>query len=226
MIIKRSRLSRLRSVFGLALVASLAATALSASSASALSTSPAAQAFSSFSGPLLFTDSTDDVIHCNSSTGSGAWDGTGTSGKASFLLRGCGYNGRVTCTSPGQASGNIVTSLLNFKVIYLDAAKTKFGLLLTPPAGSAFAQATCPFIQPVITGSVIGRIIEPALNVSSNKHILSFSGSHGVQGYQQIEGAGPKYNLNVTYYSGGMTEGLSLSSEHTMQYSNSTKFLP
>jgi hypothetical protein len=225
---KSNRLSRLGSAFGLALVASLAATALAASSASALNTSPGGQAFSESSGSLLFSVTNGDRMTCTGSTGSGFWNATGTSGSASLLFKGCAWGGGFACTSPGQTSGNIQTSQLSFKPVYLDAAKTKFGLLLSPPASGIVAEAQCGFFKQVWTGSIIGEITSPPLNVSANKHTLRFeraSGFDGVQRYQQIEGAGTKYSLKVSY-SGGEPKGLALEMDSTLQYSNPTKFIP
>lgn len=224
--IKQSQpLSRLITAFGLALVASLAAGALVAGSAFALSLEPGPGPFTTSSEATTFSMSTGEQWSCSGKgSGSGSFT-TGTSGSATFTFTKCEYQSGgfpVTCTTAGQPAGTIKTSTLGVSPVYLDAAKTKFGLLLSPPESGVFAEFKCAgFINKVWKGSLIGEITKPALNVSAYVHVLTFNqfGS-GVQQYTQIEGSGPKYQLTQ----GGVN--VALGATQNMTFVQSKKYIP
>jgi hypothetical protein len=212
--------------FGLAVVASLALSALVAASASALSFAPEKDQFTAQGGAITITDSGSTYGCAGSSTGStpGIFS-TGTSGSVTLTLKGCTLSGGIACTGPGQAAGTIVTSNLSIKPVYLDAAKTRYGLLLSPPAGKAFAAFTCWGVPVTWTGSLIGEITSPALNVSSKTFVLSFAASaQGVQRDQQIEGAGTSYHLSQTM--GGSTREMAIATQETLTFEKEGKFIP
>lgn len=209
--------------FGLALVASLAFAGIAAGGASALSFTPD-PAFTMQGGGLTLTTEAGNISSCARSTGKGKFSG-GAAKEVTLRLEGCTL-GSWPCTTGGYASGTIVTSQLTAQPVYLDAAKTKFGLLLSPPAGQAFATFSCIGVPVTWTGSLIGQVTKPALNVSSTQGELVFeSVSTGVQKYQQIEGAGPKYHLTQTM-GGGSPSGLALTTSMTLTFATEGKFIP
>lgn len=163
------------------------------------------------------------ITSCSSITGNGKF-ATKASGDMSLWLSGCKM-GLYTCTSAGKTAGTIVSSSLSVKPVYLDAAKTKFGLLPSPPAGQSFASFSCLGAQATWTGSLIGEIAKPALNVSSSQADLAFEATGpGVQKYQQIEGAGAQYRLTQTM--GGTVTGTAISGLATLTFAGSGKFIP
>lgn len=226
---KPSRSSRLTRTFGLALVASLALAGIAAAGASALSYVPNSGTYPAFftaqGGQVSISTEAGNLSSCTGVEGNGKFT-TGTSGQATLSLTGCKTGGH-TCTSAGQSAGTILTSSLSAKPIYLDAAKTKFGLLLSPPLGQAFASFACSGIPFTWNGSLIGEITKPALNVSSTQADLAFEAAGpGVQKYQQIEGAGTKYRLTQTVW-GGSPTGVAIQGLATLQFSGTGgKFIP
>jgi hypothetical protein len=204
-------------------MASLALSALAAGSASALSvTSPIPGRLPVFSGssvaePLIETEGQSPVV-CSERAINGKFLNS-TSGEAKLTLRGCQYGAfKKPCTSSGQASGTIVSSQLAIQLVYLDAAKTKFGLLISPPANpyfGLFADYTCSGSIPLhheLTGSVIAEITSPALNVSSGSFTPRLFGSGAKQQYQQVEGAGFNYHLTDTVGGGTWEAALNIGS--------------
>jgi hypothetical protein len=199
---KPNRLSRVTSACGLALLASLALVALAAPS-SAFAAGPKIEG-TSF--PLSFTVtnsgaavtvqySNGPVMECSSSSGAGTWT-TNSSGTATLTFQGCTRG--FTCTSPGQPSGTIVTSTLGIQSVYLNKARTKFGMLFTPPASGVFAEVVCgPFgIKTTWNGGLIGETVSPGLGGTSSESTLRFLNSGvGKQQWTQVEESGPVYQL-------------------------------
>jgi len=177
------------------LLASIALTGLAAGSASALSIEPAST-FQSTGSEVTWSTSAGNIYACKGGSSTTGQFTSGTSGQMTLKMQGCGSS-FTTCTSPGQASGTIVTSTLGVKPVYLDAARTLHGLLLSPPASGVFAEFSCSGVPRVWTGSLLGRITSPALGVKSTQHTLSFTeSSAGQQTYQRVEGAlFPLYRL-------------------------------
>jgi hypothetical protein len=232
--LNRSRKAPRRlSVFGLAVVVSLAMGAVVASGASALSFSwePAsqwAQFGTQSTGLAAETASGPEwAVRCEKGTGSTSF-GSGTSGSTQLIYQKCKWSpSNFNCTSPGLGAGEIRTNVLALEPVYLDAAKTKFGLKATPQAGAPVAEFTCGgFYKYTWTGSVLGQITSPALNVSSSVFTLSFSGGSGTQQYEQVEGAGTKYHLSSQ--TGSTVEPMSLASTLTLTLleGKKGKFIP
>jgi hypothetical protein len=220
--ISKSRSGRLVSTFGLAFTALLAVAAIAAGSASALSLSPAPRAFSA-SGGAVTLETQSAIYNCQQSAGTGFFS-SGTSASLNLSLSGCKMSG-FSCTTSGQASGTISTTSLTATPVYLDAAKTKFGLKLTPAAGGSFAEFTCLGIPVKWTGSLIGQITSPGMNQSSSTFTLSFAGAGpGVQAYQQVEGAGPKYHLTQTF--NGNAAEMAYLGQDTLAFPSEVKFIP
>lgn len=184
--------------FGLALVAVLAFAGLAASSASALSISPSSMTGSVSGSTFTWQAAGGPAFSCESS--SGFFKATGsTSGLIEEVkLRGCSgslFGFKVNCTTSGQPTGTIALSNLNASLVYLDAAKTKFGYKLTP-VGESVASFSCGSSSYKWTGSVLGQITQPPLNTLTQRAKLHFEGTSGSQAYTQIEGAGTEYHLS------------------------------
>ncbi len=225
---KSSRMSRMTRAFGLALVASLAVSALAAGNASALSFATKAGGTSSLFtvqgvGQTIVSTTSGSIYSCSSSLGSGQFLNA-TSGAINLEFKGCAINS-IPCTSSGRTSGTVVTSKLSFTLVYLDAAKSKFGLLLTPPLSTPFAECLWWGLPVRWTGSLIGQITSPALNAESTSASLAFTGSSGMQTYQQIEGAGVKYHLTHTVNGANAAE-MALGNQGTLTFPTSIKFIP
>jgi len=220
MVSKSSVSTRSFRVFATALIASLALAGLVAASASALSMSGPIQKFTISGGAGVWSEAGGSKVECTGSGSAGEWTSS-TTGRATLRLTGCGSSG-FKCTSEGQTAGTIVTSTLDFKLIWLDAAHTKFGLLFSPATGWSFAKFACGGIWiKEWQGSLIGQITYPGLEVSASNHTLSFvSIANGVQQYQQIEGSGPLYRLTR----GGETVALNLT--QSLIHAENSKYIP
>lgn len=221
MITKRRRLSRLSSAFGLALVASLAFGALAAGNASALNLNNVAAAVFPLNGGTVVQTSGASITTCASSKGSGKFNAGGTSGEVKITFEGCTYGQGTNCNSAGQPKGTVVTSTLDLKPVYTDAAHTKFGLLLSPHGTNVFADMTCAFgvVERTWTGSLIDQVTSPGLNVSAKQFTLAFNNSG------QIDGSGTKYHLSETV-NGSAPADIAFQSDQTMTFAASFKFLP
>jgi opacity protein-like surface antigen len=214
-------------VFGLALVASLALAGLAASSASALSLSRNIEATGG-GGQFTFAAAGQQTNSCSSSelhlraTSS-------TSGVIDNLkLKGCKmliFGFSANCTSPGQVAGTIALSNMNFSLVYLDAAKTKFGMKLDPVSGPV-AEFTCGGSYSYKwTGSILGQIVKPPLNVFTTSTTLKFAATGSSQNYQQIEGAGLNYHLYQTPKEGTAVD-LGITAEDTLNSASGYEYLP
>jgi hypothetical protein len=207
----KKRSHRLRAL-GLALVASLAIAATSAGSASALSLTPVAPATYPVSLSLnapwdaTFTFEKGFNSKCASATGTGQLT-SGTAGEMKITYKGCRF-GETACTSAGQPSGTMVTSNLALTPVYLNAAKTIWGFKLTPIGTGVFAECNFPFGGLFMrwSGSVLGNVWN---SIGSTTKTLNLHQGWGTkweeQQYQQVEGAGTKYHLDLTYKTGSET---------------------
>ena len=221
--------------FGLALVASLALAGLAAGSASALSMSPSTGTLIGGNQAAVFRSAESPTYECERSEtylkGVEATGGT----VESFKLRGCKttiFGGAAYCTTAGQPTGTIAASNLSYRLVYLDAAKTKFGIKLAPPPpaqwfepGNPFTEFTCGGVYKwKWTGSVIGQITSPGLNVLAKSVNLQFAASGSTQNYQQVEGAGT-YHLWASL-NGGTATALGLTTNMPLVAAEAVKFLP
>jgi hypothetical protein len=229
------RAPRRATVFGLALVVSLVMGAALASGASALSFTwePGLTAtLTAVSGEARAETPAEMGGYstiCQSASGTAAFT-SGTSGTVQLAFSQCKWGPfEASCTSPGASTGKIRTKALSLTPVYLDAAKTKFGLKISPQTvGGPVAEFNCGGFNNVVwTGSVLGQITEPALNVSASTFKLPLSGYAGTQTYEQIEGAGTKYHLNKQSNSGPV-EFMSLSTllSLTLNEGKKGKFIP
>jgi hypothetical protein len=199
--VSRPRVSRgVARVTCLALVSCLAMSAIGVASASALTlklSKAAPLGFTASGGPVLPVAEGGPSWQCSSSSAAGTVL-TESTAQVKLTLHGCKLTTFWNCQSAGQETGTIVTNVLSGKLVYLDAAKTKFGVLWTPPASGVVAQFTCAggLASAVWSGNgIISQITEPALNVQSERFTFNFVGVEDTQQYEQIEGAGLHYSL-------------------------------
>lgn len=240
---RRNRKMRGRlTTLSLVVIASLALAGFAAGSASALSITPAPVGHAGSGGAFYFGTESSANASCTASENFGKAL-TATTGEIKLGFGGCtrpnGLPGGAPCTSSGQASGVIATGNLNYKLIYLDAAKTKFGLWLIPAdakytesgvliAGSGtFANFSCAGSAYKWTGSVMGQITSPKLNVSASQATLAFTTTNGIsQTYQTVEGGVfPWYHLSEAK-NGGSAKNLGVGGTQTLAFSQNATFLP
>jgi hypothetical protein len=233
-------LKRFFAAFGATLVASVAFASISAVGASALSMTPTPNGHVG-SGTALYAAPTGSGTKSCQSTASSGKALTSTTGEIGLTLKGCtiptGFPGGSPCTSSGQASGTVVSGSLNYKLIYLDAAKTKFGLWLIPadasyvngnltPGTGTFAEFSCAGSTYKWTGSVMGQITNPGLNVSSATATLAFTTGAGGQTYQKVEGGGLiSYHL-FEKKNGGSAANLVIEASQSLAFEKAIEFLP
>jgi len=213
--------------FGLALVAVLAFAGLAAGSASALSVNPSSGSGNVKGAGFNWQASGGPAYTCESSSGNYSVSG-GTGGLFEEVkLRGCAANiggFKVNCTTSGQLAGTIALSNLSSSLVYLDAAKTKFGYKLTPVGGTV-AQFSCGGSSYKWTGSVLGQITEPPFNTWTKSAKLRFTATSGSQDYQQVEGAGTAYHLYQSQ-NGGSNVNLAIVTDLNLESSTAFSFQP
>jgi hypothetical protein len=96
--------------------------------------------------------------------------------------------------------------------VYIKGFTHTVGILVTPPAGGAFAEYECTALVHVkVTGNgIIGHVDSPACGATSASSTISFEqSSAGVQKYQEIEGSTAKFHLQSSF-NGGTAEESSL----------------
>jgi hypothetical protein len=190
----------------LALSVSAAMFALPAmASAGTWSLDPAGTAFTASSvGNTVLTTNNNETVTCTSSTGTGSYNaGSTTDGTVTFKFHNCSSSG-FACTTAGQPSGTIVTTLATFKNVYLEPGPKTPGLTLKgKDANEHFASFSCAFgfVNVVVTGTLLGEVEEPAkvCNVPTKKIPLAFvSIKHGFQKWTQVTTAGLVEDLTAT----------------------------
>ena len=223
MVSKPRTFKRLIPAFGLALIASLALGALAAGSASALSLVPASGKYpytvNVAGGPFQVQEKEQTPIYCNKSGAVGKFT-NGTSAELTLYLSGCAIGAAWECNSVGQPAGTIATSL-KATLVYLDAAKTKPGLMLAPQTWP-FAEMSCGFglIKRVWYGELGVSIYEPGLNVSTKVLRLQTLPT------TQIDGVGLVHSLNASTNGGALVPVVRFDSFSTLTGSENAKLIP
>jgi len=180
---------------------------VAASSASALSFSTMNGKYPdgmNASGGFAEIHSAAQPMTCSSSVGSGSFTSS-TSGQMTLTLKECAISVGgfpISCTTSGQTAGTVVMAGMAFKPVYLNAAKTKYGLLFTRPGGESgnFAQYSCAGSEHAWYGNgLLSRLSSPALNTLSEPYTLVFETAGASQLYTQVEEAGTAYQLQDIY---------------------------
>lgn len=145
----------------------------------------------------LTKTSTSLAVHCSQTTVSGTI--TTSEGTVRFQFHNCTDNlFGLPCTTSGQSSGTITTTLLPYDNIYTTDNNTSPGVLVTPATGSShFASFTCANGANVVSGNgVIGSLSSPACGAESASLTLGFTASSkGHQTHKQITNTGTIYDL-------------------------------
>lgn len=227
MVRKSRRLSRRLTAIGLAIVASLAFAGLAAGSASALSVS-GLTTHSGSGGALMYTPEKSFTHGCSSSSSTGNTTSS-TTGEITLTFFGCKTQtqiGTVVCTGPGMATGSFKATL-QYKLVYLDDAKTKPGLILIPPGAQYYpaswaeqpepmkslanqvipgtgtvASMSCMGAATTWNGAFLAKIASPGLKVPTKTAKLEFGTAAG----GHIAGV-PTNGYEFTEYQSGESKG-------------------
>jgi hypothetical protein len=152
-------------------------------------------------GPFNPTLSLHDgtTIECNEFHGTTEFESGGTTGTLNLTFGpSCHVVGLgVSCTSAGEATGNIKTLALPFHLVTLPNEEDP-GVLVTPNAAAGtFATFTCFGIQTIVSGNgVIGEIEFPDCGDTSDEADILFDiTAHGTQKYTTVAGTSTVYDL-------------------------------
>jgi hypothetical protein len=155
-------------------------------------------------GNTVLTNNNNETVTCTSSTGAGSYNaGSTTDGTITFKFHNCTSAG-IACTTAGQPSGTIVTTLATFKNVYLEPGPHNPGVTIKGNGATEhFATFKCGFglVTIVVTGTLLGEIEEASTkcNVATKKLPLTFvSTAHGVQKWTRVTTAGAIEDLTAT----------------------------
>jgi hypothetical protein len=231
-------------VLGLVISVALAFAAVAASSASALSVSGLSS--HSGSGGLITISPANSFTRSCSSTSSTGKTTSSTTGEITFTFSGCRTNtqiGEVVCTGSGMASGTFKTATLEYKLVYLDDANTKPGLLLIPPGAEHYGVYPEPFgylSNQLIPGSgtvanyscgalgaiewkgaFLAKIASPGLKTPTNSAKLEFGAAAGthISGVKSLE-------YKMTEIRGSEKASVTLTGSHTLSSATTFELLP
>jgi hypothetical protein len=171
---------------------------------------------------LMLTSPNGLHIECTGDTGSFTEltlnaDGTQLF-KGSVKFTGCKeLSGGTSCnsTTPLGASGEIITSGLDGKFVYLKSGKTvPVGILLEPASGTVFTTISCAFgiIKENVEGAVIGESTA-AVNkpVASGELALAENEAEKTQRWEKIEEEAANFKLTA------FGEAAALTSKETLE---------
>ena len=211
-------------IVGLACSASLALPA--AATAGSVDIEPVSGSF-----PMTFTASggaaslttASSTVGCASSKASGEYENNST-GWIIFTLHSCKGPLGVSCTTSGQPSGTIVTTVLPLHLRWGSLPRRLLNLF-TMPASLHLMTFSCFGITTVVSGNgVIGETTAPGCGATTKTATLSLeSSSAGVQKWMQITETGTSYELTAKIGGGG-AETASLDAGLTVTLERESKF--
>jgi len=163
----------------------------------------------------------EPAITCTSNTGTGSYT-TATTGTIALTFHGCTtsfFGFPVACNSATQPSGTIKTNSSVFHTTYLTDAKTKPGVLVTPPAGEVFTTIICGgFANIEVKGNgILGELKAPECGKSSKTATLDFAATGSSQTFKKVTATGIDYSLN-SVTEGGTTVTAAEVAEGTVTY--------
>jgi hypothetical protein len=144
-------------------------------------------------GATSLSTGNGETISCTNVNGNIVYENS-TTGELNLTFHGCKGPLGVTCTTSGQPSGTIVTTVLRFHNVMLPNGQP--GILVTPNAATEiFAHFNCLFVTVTVSGTgVLGKITSPACDTTAAKATVDFNATaHGVQ--ELTEFTGTKYTL-------------------------------
>jgi hypothetical protein len=163
-----------------------------------------------------------NTVECTSDESSGEVSGARLAKKVVVKFKGCKSTGFIsaTCTTSGASSGEIRTSSLNAKPVFINGKTGKNeerGLDLTPEATGPFAAFSCTIfgIGPTLTvenktaseNSVIGVIPAAEVGKQESKVTITFSQSSGNQIPSEYEEPAASKHLDFLETEGTGTDG-------------------
>src|SRR6476469_4785352 len=185
-------------------------------SAGMWSMDPAGAAFNFTGNGAIKWTTKNHTFECTATQGAGSYNaGSTTEGTIELTLTGCKNELGSNCTTPGKALGEITTTTMTVKNVYLEPETMTPGITIKGAEGGEpkehFATFNCSIIKWVVTGTILGQMEEPTkfCNVESAKLPFTFESIEaGVQKWQQVTTEGAKEDLTSTI--GGTTETISL----------------
>jgi IPT/TIG domain/Glycine rich protein len=132
----------------------------------------------------------------------------------------CAIDLGPACTSPGLASGEVVTSALVGTLAWESKAKKKAALVLSSASGP-FMQYTCAGATTTVTGSLLAPFKAAKMEAHTK---LKLAGSKGKQKAELLED-GERHALSSSL-EGGPAEGLSLSFQGQQNYERTLEINP
>jgi hypothetical protein len=169
-----------------------------------LDTAPTSFSVSGSGGSL--TSTAGITVTCTGTSGSGTCSTT-TEGTISLLFSGCKEAFGLACTTAGQASGVMKSTVKIDAIMVSSTAEKKPGLLFTPDASveptsglKEYNNAVCFGIPVKVFGKgMIGTVSAPACGVASTTSTLAFgSSAAGVQADQTWTGSSFDLVTNLT----------------------------
>jgi len=100
----------------------------------------------------------------------------------------------IGCTSPGAKPGVIKTNKLHGKPVFLDKAKTKVGILISPEAGEVLEEFKCGEVAVKMRGAMLGEITGD-INEATKVFTTKLETNEGRPAYLQVEETGPEISL-------------------------------
>lgn len=127
------------------------------------------------------------------------------SGHIQLLFHGCKGPLGVNCTTPGQSTGTITTTTLEFHLGVLPGGGKPL-ILITSNSGH-FASFKCSFLASiVVTGNgIIGEVSSPGFDKASSTGTINYEASEGEQAHttiEGVEGAEEEYGLEASINEG------------------------
>jgi hypothetical protein len=180
--------------------------------------------FTSAGGHSELRATGEPAITCTSNSGTGKYT-TGTTGEIGLTFHGCTtsfFGFPVSCNSSGQASGTIKTATSVFHTTYVTDAKTKPGVLVTPPTtapAGVFTTIICGgFANIEVKGNgIIGELTAPGCGGVSKTATLNFTATGAVQNLKKVTATGTEFSLN-SVTEGGSTVAAAEVAEGTVTY--------
>jgi hypothetical protein len=157
---------------------------------------PKSSGFTVSGGTSELTGGTN--VHCASVSGSGTFE-NGSVGALQFVFHGCKALGFLSCTTAGQPSGTIVTTVLPFN---LRTVGGNPAVLVYSKEGH-FMTFSCLGATFKVTGKgVVGTLLKPGYKEASKTFEVEFKGTGAVQNHLKVDGDANTYTLESSVNGG------------------------
>jgi len=152
--------------------------------------------FTVFGGTSELTGGTN--VHCASMTGSGGFE-NGNGGAIQLAFHGCKAFGLVSCTTAGQPSGTIVTTVLPFG---LRTVGGNPAILVFSKEGHFMTFSCLGAIVKVTGKGVVGTVLKPGYKEASKTFEVAFKGTGATQNHLKVDGDANTYTLESSVNGG------------------------